>query len=325
MLITGQSQNTETVSGFKTKSLLLTFRLYSSAANTALTLPAWANVNLQCTLTRMGKNHIIFNDNLQNLGVACQFEKGLEPMVNISYALERVAPASGVTASSIIPIELHLPGVLDLDQDDTLTLQVNVNPGCYSASGSSISISASTLDTYWIPTEGDEHAIPKINCQYIQSSVGTCTIAGGDHVSKVIIANYDKGLGATSQPSVTDANQVITNLNFNCKQFTRALSQDRLTADTTSHFESYNEAIFRGQCFKLGTHHGAMMDNVILNFNLNSGNVTASNNVVTFFSFEMDPHTHKRTQAKIAAVGHAAHQKLQSMGFNHLGGAFKHA
>jgi len=316
MQIQGQSQNTETISGQKTKQLLLTFRLYANAANTLCTLPVFTNINLKVTLNRGGKNFEIMNDNLLNLGIASQFKRGLEPMININFALPRVAsPAvSGVTSSMILPIVIHLPGVIDIGFGDKLTTEINVNSGAYTATGSTLSISATSLDTYWIPCDGHEAAIPKIWCQYLQSSTGSANLSFGDHVERIIIANYDKGLGSiltygsmlningTSAPlQSSDANQVITNLNFSCTHFSQAFSGDRLNAETLSKFESVVEAVFRGQIYEFNAHKEAgLMDNVNLNFTMNAANLTASNNVVTSFGFIMDHGTMQRHQQSIA-------------------------
>ena len=316
MQITGQSQNTESLSGFKTRKMLLTFRLYANSANTLCTLPAFTNINVKCTLLRNNRNFEIMNDNLLNLGIAAQFRRGLEPMVNINFALPRLAsPAvGGVVSSMILPIVIELPGIIDIAMSDKLTTEINVNGGAYSAAGSTLNITGCTLDSYWEPCDGHEQAIPKISCQYLQSSTGTANLSFGDHVKRIIVANYDKGLGTipvygtmlningTSAPlQSSDANQVITNLNFACSHFTQALSADRLNMQTLSKFESWVEAMFRGQIYEFEADHSSgLMDNVNLSFNMNAVNLTASNNVVTAFSFVMDSHTMERFHRSVA-------------------------
>ena len=327
MQIQGQSQNTEKLSGLKTDRLLLTFRLYANAANTLCTLPNFQTMVVKATLNRRGVNHEIFNDNVQNLGVASQFHKGLEPMVNINYALPRVGSpaAAGVVSSVILPVVIHLPGTVDVSSADSLTLEMNVNQG-YSAAGSTLNIAASNVDTYWLPSDGHEQAIPVIRCQYLQSSTGTANLSCGDHVKTVIIANYDKGLGSILTPGTlfpingsavvnSDANQVISNLNFSTTHFSQTLSGDRLNMQTLAHFENPQDAVFRGQCYLFSHHKDAgLMDNVQMSFTMNAGNLTASNNVVTSFGFILDGHTMERYHASVnnRSMHHA--QKMAKYG-----------
>lgn len=256
-----------------------TFRTWMQAAlvNVALNNADFdaSQIQVKCVLFRGSgaakKRHVIFNESLQPLVVESSMISGLSEFVQPNGGTEiiqNVLQGVATKAVVIIPMQIDLESVIDLQEDDLLQLTVTSKGGEYSAD---VDTANSFISVDVVEGEGYEIALPQIDVLSVNPNEGTNNYDAGDSVKCIVFVNNDKSDNLASSQVIDNITLMSDKVNIS------ATSDDLLDRNlgymTRPQFESLGQSRII-----LMPKEGRLCNNVTLEASFDSSNVNGGEN-----------------------------------------------
>lgn len=287
----GQVQ-TDTVNSRTIKGIKIHAYLQHIAVNTAFisTDFNWQNMVIKLTLKRGGKDYIIFNDNVRNLGAFTNYFSALFRGAKDFSTTMIILQAASAGAKQIVEAVMYidLAGFINLRGDDNLLIE-------YNASAAMVSVNVDQSVSYiygdWDDGIGLEYCTPKIEFYTLQQGQQNQTKSVGDNVMRMCLLNYD-------QPTQLYANRIVDNYSIMSDKIKFTNNYYQLLDDQQRMFVNAPEASLRLQSFCFYENQlnpfsnfespGVEIDQTAIQLNLIAANVTATNNVLGWSSYFTD-------------------------------------
>lgn len=294
-LSAGQNDK-QTFKGTNVKGLKILIEAQHTTANTAFTTNPvdWSKIVVKMTLTRAGQKFIIFSDVALPLLAESGFYNGA-----YGFAMQ-IAPATlavKVAAASGVDEVIHVTGCIDLHEiinvknDDKLDVEIQFPTGSLA---STVDTSASTLYYDVVEGIGNGISIPTIHCEAIRGAQSSVQESFGDAVVSACFINTDKA-------GITDANAVISTLDFQSDKLRFSEDYNELLAKRQAQFVDDADANNRNQSFKFldvknlnYSGKDVRLNRAQLNITLNAVNVNEGKNWLVSRTFVNDEVTKAR-------------------------------
>lgn len=222
------------------------------------------------TLKRNGAETVMFNHTLRQLVILSHLTTNTYNFIkNGVQVLFTLSSAAGID-TALMGLRFDFGGPICLIGDDEFTLRYQLNDGFFGGAAAGVNNALSFIELDETESTTVEYFIPITHAYVIEAGQNTLSFALGDNVQSIVFANYDKG-------SATTANQIINSLSLKSKQLSKEDDYLEILTKNFSYYPTMAEAINRYQNFVIYQGHDDL-DGVTLNMNLNSANVTASNN-----------------------------------------------
>jgi hypothetical protein len=291
---TGESQRLDITSG-KIGGITIYINATASAINHEI-VPGDINTALfQCitTLSRGGKQYVIHNDNLKNLGTYYMRKNAYERFLNGLDVLWTTG-ADGNTNQKYLVADIMFRSPIHLGTGDKLSMQFTNNTGMF---GANINTAVSYVDFLPVPSTGYEFGIPMFQSLVIQTNAQSQNGVNAENVKHVEFINYD-------QTNIT--NQVLTNIALGSDKvqysatFPELLAADQRkypnnkpyrfsTASLTAPVGVSMALDWLPQSVSIFDADGTSLNACVVNLNFNPANVNASQNWLMWDMLYVDP------------------------------------
>lgn len=288
VVLSGSSETIK-VTGKTIKGVSVMMQLKASAANQALTNTDYnlRNVTVKMQLRRRGQTFTIISTSLDVLLAICNYKQGAyfgaafsnqtAPALSSVFSIigKLVSPAVGVIGSYLIPIDFILPSPITLHGGDVVEITLTVPDATFIGNASS---ATSQFTFSEIECTGVEYGIPQVKVFDIQQGQSNVKQDLGNNCDRIYFINLDKKTTLTSDQVISSVSLSSNKLNYN-KQYIELLAmRSNQTAQT------YSDQLY--QCFLLAEDRD--LDQVTVDMQLVSGNVTTGNNYLVCVDQEYD-------------------------------------
>jgi len=260
---------------------------------------------IQVVLTRDQKPHVIATSNLKILGLASTIDTLNQSAFATTASLgEQLVAGQTAMVSFTIP----MGGVIDLHGDDEIYIQVDNSSGLFADPALE---AASFLEVKPVKCYGVERFIPRIRAYVIQANEQQNQYMLSDNLIRLAVLNFDK----------TDfKNNVINNLIFSSDRLDETYTYADLIAKKLS---SYGKQLIstaandiaaqmqEDQSFLVTDFHEEY-DNVQLDVQFNSANVSASNNYIVAWNYDTNWSIIQKAIAKDAEHDNNTKKKIDA-------------
>jgi len=262
----------------------------------------WSKLTGKATLTRNGKNYVIFNDVLAPLILDSAFlDSGFQNALQIgTFAGSQfvyVAAAASIKEILYLPGSIILPEIINLSSGDLLTVDVNVPNGALAATADP-ALSSFYYDV--VEGVGMGRSIPYIECKSVRVGSSSDKASFGDNTLTVSFINIDKA-------GITSANQVLTLLQIGSDKFNINDDYQEIIGKRSKMFVNATDSNNRHQSFRLFDSAQMNYSGMKVRFNevnidatLNGGNVNSTKNWWVGRCLWNDDKTDARARTKIA-------------------------
>jgi len=290
-IVTFGANQTDRCGSRDVKGIKIYAFLIHGTTNTAFTTGdmLYENMFIKLTLKRGGREHIIFNDNLRNLGTCSNF---LNPQwrsaKDFSTGMKTlVAAAVGVNSIVASEMFIDLKGVINLRGTDELIAEYNVASNSVTTS---VNTSSSYVNFDWADGIGLEYGTPRFTSYTLQANQQTQDITWGSNVTSAYFQQYDKTSYLTTAQVINTYSLMSDKLKFSNDYLQLINDQQRLFQDeTTGALRLQSFQLYDSQANPINnTVDNVDLDDAKIQFNLNTANVNASKNVVGWYWYYAD-------------------------------------
>lgn len=279
-VIQGNGSATLQAGGGNVKGLRFNIVIAHDTVNTDVTTAMLdtSKIVLKCNLKRGNRVITIFQDKLRTLAREGAFVTGeWDSLITTTAYVPLLAKGASVKAQGLVTLSIPLHGAISLRDGDSLETEVNVISGAFDAV---LNQTTSQCEFDYIYTDTREMGIPVIKSKTFNTGDGAISENLGDNVIRATFINMDKTDNLTASAPVQTF-QVSTN------GMTQSLNYQQLQAKRTQLFTNITDALKRYQSFLILQEEDS--DNVKIQFNLESTNVSAGANALVWRTWSLDP------------------------------------
>lgn len=233
-------------------------------------------LQLKITLRRNGSETVLANTTLQNLAMMSEF---FGPLWSFIFpTVTGVSLLAGPT-KAMVPLRIDLGGAINLTGNDELTVEWQLNNTAF-FTATNVTAASSFIQLDECETQEIEWITPVMSVSVIEGSQQNVSYNLGENILSVLLLNYDK-------TTVLDGAAVVNNIQLSSNRVNKNDNYYELLTKQYSYHSTSAEAVTRVQNFCIYS-GGDEIDNVKLDLNLVTGNVTSSKNFVLTRSFITD-------------------------------------